>query len=118
MITVILVIHVLIALALIGVVLLQRSEGGALGIGGGGGGGILSGRGAANLLTRITAILAASFMASSLILAILNRDSGPRSVLDTTPVEQSSPGETLRPDVRAVPAADEASAEPAVPQGE
>jgi preprotein translocase subunit SecG len=118
--TVILVIHVLIALALIGVVLLQRSEGGALGIGGGGGGGggVLSGRGAANLLTRITAILAASFMATSMILAILNRDSGPRSVLETISVEQSSPAETLRPDVRAVPAADEASAEPAVPQGE
>ena len=51
--TVLLVIHIMIALALIGVVLLQRSEGGALGIGGGGGGGFMTGRGAANFLTRV-----------------------------------------------------------------
>jgi protein translocase SecG subunit len=59
--TVVLVIHLMLAAALIGVVLLQRSEGGALGIGGGGGGGggFLTGRGTANLLTRTTAILAA-----------------------------------------------------------
>jgi preprotein translocase subunit SecG len=72
--TVLLVIHLLIALSLVGVVLLQRSEGGGLGIGGGGGGGMsgfMTGRGTANLLTRTTAILAASFMASSLLLTIL-----------------------------------------------
>ncbi|MEO1151885.1 MAG: preprotein translocase subunit SecG [Pseudomonadota bacterium] len=68
---VILTIHVLIVLALIGVVLLQRSEGGALGIGGGGGGGFMSGRGAANVLTRSTSILAALFFATSLGLAIV-----------------------------------------------
>ncbi|MEO0613002.1 MAG: preprotein translocase subunit SecG [Pseudomonadota bacterium] len=68
---VILTIHVLIVLALIGVVLLQRSEGGALGIGGGGGGGFMSGRGAANVLTRSTSILAALFFANSLGLAIV-----------------------------------------------
>ena len=57
MITVLLVIHLLVAIGLVGVVLLQRSEGGALGIGGGGGmGGFLTGRGTANLLTRATAI--------------------------------------------------------------
>ena len=53
-----LVIHLLIASALVGMVLIQRSEGGALGMGGGGGG-FMTGRGAANLLTRITAGLAA-----------------------------------------------------------
>ncbi|MGI9463390.1 MAG: preprotein translocase subunit SecG, partial [Aestuariivirgaceae bacterium] len=55
--TVLLVVHLLIALGLIGAILLQRSEGGALGIGGGGGGGgsMFSSRGAANLLTRVTA---------------------------------------------------------------
>ena len=70
MVTVVLTIHVLIVIALIGVVLLQRSEGGALGMGGGGGGGFMSGRGAANALTRTTSILAALFFATSLGLAI------------------------------------------------
>ncbi len=67
---VILTIHSLIVLALIGVVLLQRSDGGALGIGGGGSGGFMTGRGAANALTRTTAILATLFFATSLLLAI------------------------------------------------
>ena len=72
MIQIILVIHLLIALGLVGAVLLQRSEGGGLGMGGsGGGGGFMSGRGAANLLTRTTAILAALFFVTSLALAIL-----------------------------------------------
>jgi len=70
MIPVILTIHTLIVLALIGVVLLQRSEGGALGMGSGGGGGFMTGRGAANALTRTTSILAALFFATSLGLAI------------------------------------------------
>ena len=72
--TLVLTIHILIALSLIGVVLLQRSEGGGLGIGGGGGGGgggFMTARGTANLLTRVTAILAACFFATSLILAIM-----------------------------------------------
>ena len=70
--TLVLTIHILIALALIGVVLLQRSEGGGLGIGGGGGGGgFMTARGTANPLTRVTAILAACFFATSLILAIM-----------------------------------------------
>ena len=72
--TLVLTIHILIALALIGVVLLQRSEGGGLGIGGGGGGGgggFMTARGTANLLTRVTAILATCFFATSLILAIM-----------------------------------------------
>ena len=70
--TLVLTIHILIALALIGVVLLQRSEGGGLGIGGGGGGGgFMTARGTANLLTRVTAILAACFFATSRILAIM-----------------------------------------------
>jgi preprotein translocase subunit SecG len=72
---VLLVIHLMLALGLICVVLLQRSEGGGLGIGGGGGGGgmggFLTGRGTANLLTRATAILAAGFMLTSIVLTIL-----------------------------------------------
>lgn len=69
---VILTFHVLIVLALIGLVLMQRSEGGALGMGGGGaGGGFMSGRGAANALTRTTSVLAAIFFATSLGLAVI-----------------------------------------------
>ncbi|WDI30959.1 preprotein translocase subunit SecG [Hyphococcus flavus] len=69
---ILLTVHSLIVLALIVVVLLQRSDGGALGIGGGGGGGggFMTGRGAANALTRTTSILAALFFATSLALAI------------------------------------------------
>ncbi len=91
MLQVILAIHLMIAIALVAVVLLQRSEGGALGIGGGGGmGGFLSGRGAANLLTRTTAILAAAFFVTSLALAKLaEQDRTPKSILDQTPPVQS-----------------------------
>jgi len=84
--TVILVIHLMIAAALVAIILLQRSEGGALGIGGGGGGGgggFMTGRGTANLLTRITAGLAAAFFCTSILLTILARQSAdPVSVLD------------------------------------
>lgn len=69
--TTLIVIHLLIVLSLIGVVLLQRSEGGALGIGGGGGGGFMSNRGTGNLLTRATALLAAGFFVTSLSLSVL-----------------------------------------------
>jgi len=83
--TVLLVIHLMIALALVGVVLMQKSEGGALGIGGsgGGGGGFLTGRGTANLLTRTTAALAACFFVTSISLTILAQGTGqPTSVFD------------------------------------
>lgn len=69
---VILVIHLFLALAIIGLVLLQRSEGGGLGIGGGGGlGGLATPQGAANLLTRMTAICAGLFFLTSLILGVM-----------------------------------------------
>ena len=74
--TVILLFHLMIAASLVGLVLVQRSEGGALGIGGGGGG-FMSGRGTANLLTRITAVLAAAFFATSILLTVMARHSGP-----------------------------------------
>src|SRR5579864_2781396 len=71
---VLLIIHLFVTLALIGVVLIQRSEGGGLGIGTSQGmGAFMSGRGTANLLTRATAILATLFMALSLTLALMNR---------------------------------------------
>jgi preprotein translocase subunit SecG len=72
--TVLLIVHLFVTLALIGVVLIQRSEGGGLGIGSSQGmGAFMSGRGTANLLTRTTAILATAFMVLSLALALLNR---------------------------------------------
>ncbi len=98
--TVLLVIHLLIALAMVGTVLLQRSEGGALGIGGGGGGGLMSGRTSANLLTRITAVLAAMFMLSSMGLTLLATGSRqPRSILEDTPAPVEQPAEPASPSV-------------------
>ncbi len=80
---VVLIIHLILALALIGVVLLQRSEGGGLGMGSSGGNGAVSGRSAATLLTRVTWFLAAAFIVTSLVLTIIaaERSSG-ASVLD------------------------------------
>ena len=70
--TLVLTIHILIALGLVGAVLLQRSEGGGLGIGGGGSGsGFMTARGTANLMTRVTTVLAAGFFTTSIILAIM-----------------------------------------------
>jgi preprotein translocase subunit SecG len=83
--TVIIIIHLIIVLALIGVVLLQRSEGGGMGLGGGGGGvsGFMTGRGQANALTRATAVLAALFFLTSMALAIMaSTNRAPRSILD------------------------------------
>ena len=85
---VLLIIHLFVTLALIGVVLIQRSEGGGLGIGTAQGmGGFMSGRGTANLLTRTTAILGTIFFLLSLALALLNRGpiGGTRSLLDNPP---------------------------------
>jgi preprotein translocase subunit SecG len=71
--TVLLVIHLIVALALVGIILMQRSEGGALGIGGGnsGPGSIFSARGVGNALTRMTAFLAIAFFATSIALTVL-----------------------------------------------
>ncbi|AQT03988.1 preprotein translocase subunit SecG [Acetobacter persici] len=74
--TALLILHICVTIALIGTVLIQRSEGGGLGIGSSQGmGAFMSGRGTANLLTRTTAVLAGLFMLLSLVLAILNRGS-------------------------------------------
>jgi preprotein translocase subunit SecG len=80
-------VHVLIAIALVGVILLQKSEGGALGMGSGGMSGFMTGRSTANLLTRATAILAAAFMMTSVLLVVMhNHERAPRSI-----IEQSTP---------------------------
>jgi preprotein translocase subunit SecG len=118
MITVILLIHVMVAVALVGVVLLQRSEGGALGIGGGGGGGggFMTGRSAGNALTKTTAILAACFFATSLGLSILashNRASAP-SILPAGSENGLAPlqiPEKQAPATPATPAAPQAPSE-------
>ena len=90
--TILLVILVIVTVTMIGAVLLQRSEGGALGIGGGGGpGAMFSARGSANFLTRMTAVLAAVFMILAMVLAILNKGSDEgSSVMDvaTPPVQE------------------------------
>jgi preprotein translocase subunit SecG len=101
--TALLVLHLMIASALVGVVLLQRSEGGALGIGGGGAGGFLTGRGTANLLTRTTAALAAAFFTTSILLTLVAQHSGPtRSIFDNAPgtaapATDAAPGSTPAP---------------------
>ncbi|MEM7777853.1 MAG: preprotein translocase subunit SecG [Pseudomonadota bacterium] len=84
----ILIIHLLIAVVLVTLVLMQQSEGGALGMGGGGGGSgsFLTGRGTANLMTRLTAGFGAAFFMTSVILTWLATDtSTPRSRFDTAP---------------------------------
>ncbi|WP_310620188.1 preprotein translocase subunit SecG [Flexibacterium corallicola] len=91
--TVLIVIHLMVVLALVALVLLQRSEGGALGMGGGGGsgGGFMTSRGTANVLTRGTAILAAVFFITSLSLALISRwDERPGSLLDNVPTAVQS----------------------------
>jgi preprotein translocase subunit SecG len=93
--TVLLIIHLFVTIALIGVVLIQRSEGGGLGIGSSQGmGAFMSGRGTANLLTRTTAILATVFMALSLTLALMNRGTsgvGGGGLLANPPPAPSAP---------------------------
>ena len=80
----ILVLHVILAGVLVIMILLQRSDGGALGgLGGGTFGGMMTGRGSANLLTKSTAVIAACFMLSSMVLAVLATDSrAPRSFME------------------------------------
>ncbi len=106
---VILVIHLFLALAIIGLVLLQRSEGGGLGIGGGGGGlgGLATAKGTASLMTRATAICAFAFFCTSLTLGILaGQKSQPVGVLDALEQEQALPIETLQiqPEESEIPA--------------
>ena len=79
---VILVIHMILAIAIIGLVLLQRSEGGGLGIGGGGVGGLATPQGAASALTRVTWWCVAGFFVTSLALGVLSGRAGSNSILD------------------------------------
>lgn len=99
--TVLLIIHLFVTMALIGVVLIQRSEGGGLGIGSSQGmGSFMGGRGTANLLTRTTAILATAFFGLSLALALMNRGTtgAGKSLLDT-PAAPAAPAAPAGPSV-------------------
>ena len=90
---IVLTIHLILALALVGIVLLQRSEGGGLGLGGGGGGGdgIMSGRGAATALTKITWVLAIAFIITSMSLTIIaSRNANSSSIFDRLGSESES----------------------------
>jgi preprotein translocase subunit SecG len=89
--TFIIIIHLMIVSAMVGVVLLQRSEGGGLGIGSTGG--FLTSRGTANVLTRTTAILAGLFFATSLLLSIIaGLDRKPHSILQGNAPPPTAPG--------------------------
>tara|TARA_R110002020_G_scaffold243498_2_gene457031 strand:+ start:3975 stop:4382 length:408 start_codon:yes stop_codon:yes gene_type:complete len=123
--TVLIVIHLMIVLALVGIVLIQRSEGGGLGIGGGSG--FMSARGAANALTRTTGILAAAFFVTSLALGILARyGSSPTDILDRIPTQTDGSGTGVLDQLGGAaapatapaetPAADTASDIPAAPE--
>jgi preprotein translocase subunit SecG len=105
--TILLIVELFVTLALIGIVLIQRSEGGGLGIGGSQGmGSFMSGRGTANLLTRTTAILATIFMGLALALGLLNRGGGGGSILNAPPppaATTSAPGPAPSP-ARGLPA--------------
>lgn len=86
--SILLTIHILVCIALIGVILLQRSEGGAFGMGGGGSGSFMTARGAGDLLTRITAILATVFFILSLVLTLLSGRGGSDSVVDRMNIDK------------------------------
>jgi preprotein translocase subunit SecG len=108
---VVLVIHLLLALALVGLVLIQRSEGGGLGIGGGSGGlgGLATPGGTASLLTRATAFCAAAFFCTSLALGILAGQAGAERRVLTQALEAQAAAAV---EAQAEP---DAAAEPALP---
>jgi preprotein translocase subunit SecG len=120
---IVLVIHLIIAVVLVGAILLQRSEGGALGIGGSGGGGgnLFSARGVGNGLTRLTAILAVGFFITSITLTVLATRAGTnKSVFDAVPAangavpaDKAPAGEAVLPNLGQQKPADPAA--PAAP---
>ncbi len=114
--TVLIVIHLMIVLALVGVVLIQRSEGGGLGVGGGSG--FMSARGTANALTRTTAILATLFFITSLALGILARyESRPSDILNRIPQGQQGQGNGILDQLGPAPAQTPAPDQSGIPSG-
>lgn len=103
--TVLLVLHIFVTIALIGLVLIQRSEGGGLGIGSSQGmGSFMGGRGTANLLTRATAILGTAFFVLALTLAVLDRGTARRASILDTPAPAAPAASPGAPAAPAVPA--------------
>lgn len=100
--TFLLVVQGLVAAGLIGVILMQKSEGGGLGVGGSPAG-FLSARGAADFLTRATAILATVFVGLSIALAVLASVNHSAAKVDTSAVQRSAPAAPLAPPVGSVP---------------
>ena len=93
-----LIIHAILALTLIVIILLQRSDGGALGgIGGGSFSGMLTGRSSANFLTKLTAVIAALFLGNSLLLAILSGNLKEKSIINETTIEDLSDDINTKP---------------------
>lgn len=116
--TILLVVHVIITISLVILVLLQRSEGGGLGIGGGSMGGLVSHRSAADLLTKVTTYLAIGFFASCLILGILANHKVKESSSIILDKPLSTPGKPVTPLVPTPEASDqpsESKSEPSVP---
>ena len=108
---VLLIVQLIISIILTGLILIQRSEGGALGIGGGGGGGggLMSGRSAASTITRATAILGAVFIVNCLVLSIVfNIETRDQSIIDVegevaTLTTDADSGETIIPSIDVSP---------------
>ncbi|MFT3724551.1 MAG: preprotein translocase subunit SecG [Hyphomonadaceae bacterium] len=124
MLAVLLTIHIIACVVLVVAVMLQRSEGGALGMGGGGTGGLISGRGAAGVLVKVTAGLAALFFATSVLMTRINNEAAnapsvleqqsqqpadpfkPAPVTTTTPSTTApAPATTTAPSTTTTPAA-------------
>jgi preprotein translocase subunit SecG len=121
--TVIIVVHLMLVLAMIGVIMLQKSEGGGLGIGSSGG--FMTSRGTANVLTRATAILAAGFFLTSLALSIIaGHGRAPTSIIPSSQqggggvLNQLGGGAQQQPNAPAAPAAPAAPSGPQVPQSQ
>ncbi|MDO8984805.1 preprotein translocase subunit SecG [Cypionkella sp.] len=121
---VVLTVHLILALLLIGVVLLQRSEGGGLGMGSSGG--AISGRAAATALGKVTWVLAAIFIVTSITMTILaSRSASTASVIDQIGAEQPAAktpapalpagGDLLPPSNDGSPAAPPAATAPTTP---
>ncbi len=120
MLQIVLVIHLMIAVALIAVVLMQKSEGGALGIGGGGMSNFMTGRGSANVLTRATAILAACFMLTSVLLVVIPRfgAQAPSIIPSATMPAPSQPAAPASGTTNTPPATPTTPTGPTVPSGQ
>lgn len=120
---VILVIHLILALAIIGLVMIQRSEGGGLGIGGGGGlGGLATAGQTANALTRATGICAACFFVTSLTLGVLagthHKSASLLESLDNPPAVIDTPAESLDKEVPEASSSGKDSQTPSAPISE